>query len=269
MIQIVDGFCIILFKTSTSVSFFPPNLTKLSPLHSLLLDAAMSDMHAVDNHKRLKVEQHEQVNDVEFTAWAKAPRLGQKPCPTIMDYLLQCVCQSDEAILNRLMTLWACKYQRPKQKLGSIIVLRSEPGAASTIIQLHERISRGRLQRLTKINEITSRFIGRLNGVLWAVVDENMTPGDRNYTSLVVYLCATDNMVYERRLQSQPLLVDIMLTACTNWFALSDDRRISVFDVEPLSANGAASFLAAFDAEAPEFLHVLLHWPIPKNFHIA
>jgi len=199
----------------------------------------MSAMPASDKNKRAKAEQP----DVAFTALARAPASGQAPCPAIMHHLRQRVCGGNEAALERLLTLWALKHQRPEQKLGCTLVFRGPQGAGKGIIvQLLQRLCGSRLLEVTDLQQVNDR---RTHSLMWIVLAEATLPGD----------------------EAPEAAADVIVTADEKWVA--KDRRFVVHDVQrPEDKGDIASVLAALNAEAPELLHVLLHWPIPEDFAV-
>jgi len=183
-----------------------------------------------------------------------------------MELLLRYVCGGDKAKLYRLITAWAIKYQRPMQKLHCITVFRGKPGAGkNALVQLHERICGPRMLKATGMQQLNWRYSRGLKSAVWIVLDEAMFPGDDESITLLQKLVMADDWVYDWVDDyPQPFHADVILTVDESWVTPAvDDCPFLVLDVQlPVES------LYMFDS-APEFLHLLQHWPIPNEFEIA
>jgi len=219
-----------------------------------------------------------------FDGWGcepKAPQEGNKPCQKIMHHLLQYVCGGDQVALNRLLTVWALKYQRPNQKLRCTTVFRGEQGAGKSILmQIHSRICGPYLSETADLQQVIGRFNGHLQTLLWIVLDEAMFPGDKKAVALLKRFATAKDMTYERKFKDigppQPFLTDVMMTTNEAWAIPFDtlDRRYLVFDVELPEEDIRKQYMSELrvaiegDDEVPEFFHLLLNWEIPAGFDI-
>jgi len=219
-----------------------------------------------------------------FEGWACVPmpaKDGEPPAPKIMHHLLRHVCGGDEAALKRLLTVWALKYQRPKQKLRCITVFRGEQGAGKSILmQIHSRICGPYLSETADLQQVIGRFNGHLQSLLWIVLDEAMFPGDKRAVALLKRFASAKDMSFERKFKDigprQPFLTDVMMTTNEAWAIPFDtnDRRYLVFDVELPEESIRKAYMSDLRVaieggdEVPELFHLLLNMEIPADFDI-
>ena len=192
-------------------------------------------------------------------------------------HLLEKVCGGDKKNFDFLMDWLAHVVQRPQEKPGSAIVLKStQKGSGKSMLLKFLRAIFGRhLYSAAKIDQLTGRFNGHLEETLIFGVEEGFWAGSPAASSALKDLITGDHIAIERKgLDSRSVLnfTRFIFLSNESWVvpAGTDERRYFVLEFENDRAKDRDYFDPIFEqmderGGIAALLHELMHREIKSN----
>lgn len=203
-----------------------------------------------------------------------------------LDHLKTNICNGDEGHFRWIWGWMAQMLQRPRQRLGTAIIMRGSMGSGkSKIGEVLGRLIESHYFQVDEPRYIFGQFNAHLAHCLLLQVDEGFWAGDKSAEGRLKGLVTSRKQMIEHK-GVDPIRVDnfvrLIFTSNENWVVPAglEERRFAVFDVadhvkqniayfsamdEELDAGGYAALLADlldFDLDAPDAPNVR---QIPKT----
>lgn len=176
---------------------------------------------------------------------------------TFRDHLLNQVCDSDPALFNYVFGWMAHIVQRPRERLGTAIVLRGRRGTGkSKVGEVLGSLFSSHYFQVDDARYITGQFNAHMASCLLLQADEAVWAGDKGAEGRLKGLITSEVQMIESK-GVDPIrvrnFVRVIMSSNEGWVvpAGMDERRFVVLDVNPRCAQDRAYF-AEMDKELNE-----------------
>ncbi|MGX1101361.1 DUF5906 domain-containing protein [Amorphus sp. MBR-141] len=176
-------------------------------------------------------------------------------CSAFLDHLLERVCRGSEELFHYLTAWFAHMVQRPRERIGTALVIRGGQGTGKTLIgQTVGSLFAPHYFLADDPRYLLGQFNAHMKGCLLLQADEGFWAGDKHAEGRLKGLVTSDIQFIEHK-GVDPIqirnYVRLLVTSNEDWVvpAGKDERRFAVFDIQD-KAKGDASYFSALFAEA-------------------
>lgn len=182
---------------------------------------------------------------------------------TFRDHLRTNVCRGDTELFDWVFTWMAHLLQRPRERLGTALVMRGRKGTGKTITgEILGSLIASHYLLVDDERYLTGQFNSHMAHCLLLQVDEGMWAGSKqNEGRLKGLITSAKQMIEHKGLDPIPVdnFVHLIITSNDDWVvpASSDERRFAVLDVGEAAMQNHGYFaemLAEMDAGGREAL---------------
>lgn len=204
-----------------------------------------------------------------FTVTPRAKKDGYK---VFKDHLLTNVCNGSPALYRWVFGWFAHIVQRPRERLGTSLVLRGKMGTGKTLVgEIIGKLFESHFFLIDDPRYLTGNFNAHMASCLLLQADEGFWAGDKGAEGRLKSLVTSETQMIEHK-GVDPLrlknYVRLMITSNEDWVipAGKDERRFCVLDVAPHCAQNAEYFgemaREMADGGREALLHDLLHFDL-------
>ncbi|UZE49851.1 DUF5906 domain-containing protein [Rhodopseudomonas sp. P2A-2r] len=164
------------------------------------------------------------------------------------DHVLNNICNSDPALYAYLFGWFAQMMQRPRDKLGTALVLRGSMGSGkSKLGEVFGSLIAAHYVQVDEGRYITGNFNSHMANCLLLQADEAVWAGDKAAEGRLKGLITSDMQLVEAKRVDpirMPNYVHCVMTSNEKWVVPAgvDERRFCVLDVHPRCAQNNAYF---------------------------
>ena len=188
------------------------------------------------------------------------------------EHLLDNVCSSNEQLFIWVLSWFAHIVQRPRERIGTSLVLRGGQGAGKTFVgETFGKLIAGHYFLVDDPRYITGQFNAHMASCLLLQADEGFWAGDKHAEGRLKGLVTSDRQMIEQKgIDAIPLAnyVRLLVTSNEDWVVPGgkDERRFAVIDVGGARAKDGEYF-GAIRAQMEKggyagLLHDLLNWDL-------
>jgi hypothetical protein len=183
--------------------------------------------------------------------------IAPSPCGTygvFNDHLLNNVCDSNPALYNYVFGWFAHVVQRPRERIGTALVLRGRMGSGKTKVgEVFGSLFPAHYFLVDDPRYVTGRFNSHMFACLLLQADEAVWAGDKAAEGRLKGIVTSEHQMIEVKGVDQvqsPNYVRLLMTSNEAWVvpAGKDERRFVVLDVNPRCAQNHEYF-REMDAE--------------------
>lgn len=190
------------------------------------------------------------------------------------DHLLNQVCQGDPALFNWVFGWFAHIMQRPRERIGTALVLRGRMGTGKTKVgEVIGSVIPAHYFQVDDPRYITGQFNAHMASCLLLQAEEAVWAGDKHAEGRLKGLITSESQMIESK-GIDPIrirnFVRLMMTSNEDWVvpAGMDERRFCVLDVHPRCAQNHEYFQEMQDqldrGGRERLLYDLLHFDLDK-----
>jgi len=188
-------------------------------------------------------------------------------CSAFLDHLLERVCQGSEELFHYLTAWFAHMVQRPRERIGTALVIRGGQGTGKTLIgQTIGSLFAPHYFLADDPRYLVGQFNAHMKGCLLLQADEGFWAGDKHAEGRLKGLVTSDIQFIEHK-GVDPIqiknYVRLLVTSNEDWVvpAGKDERRFAVFDIKDKARGDSNYFSALFrEVERPENKGALLDY---------
>jgi len=188
-------------------------------------------------------------------------------CSAFLDHLLERVCQGSEELFHYLCAWFAHMVQRPRERIGTALVIRGGQGTGKTMIgQTIGSLFAPHYFLADDPRYLLGQFNAHMKGCLLLQADEGFWAGDKQAEGRLKGLVTSDIQFIEHK-GVDPIqiknYVRLLVTSNDQWVvpAGRDERRFAVFDIKDKGKGDASYFSSLFrEASSPENKAALLDY---------
>ncbi|MDQ0314836.1 DUF5906 domain-containing protein [Amorphus orientalis] len=185
----------------------------------------------------------------------------------ILDHLLERVCQGSEELFHYVTAWFAHMVQRPRERIGTALVIRGGQGTGKTMIgQTFGSLFAPHYFLADDPRYLIGQFNAHMKGCLLLQADEGFWAGDKHAEGRLKGLVTSDIQFIEHK-GVDPIqiknYVRLLVTSNEDWVvpAGKDERRFAVFDIKDKGKGDGAYFSSLFaEAMRPENRAALLDY---------
>lgn len=162
---------------------------------------------------------------------------------TFRDHLLLNVCDGDAALFNYVFAWFAHMFQRPRERIGTAMVLRGRMGTGkSKVGEVFGRLIAAHYFQVDDPRYIVSNFNAHMASCLFLQAEEAVWAGDKHAEGRLKGLITSEYQMIEQK-GIDPIrirnFVRLLMTSNEDWVvpAGKDERRFCVLDVHPRCAQ--------------------------------
>lgn len=189
-----------------------------------------------------------------YRGFSVKPRAKAGSWTVLKDHMLNNVCHGDEALFRWLFGWFAHMMQRPRERVGTALVMRGRMGTGKTKIgEIMGSLIASHYFLVGDARYITGNFNAHMAACLLLQAEEAVWAGDKAAEGRLKDLITADIQMIEQK-SIDPIrlknYVRLVMTSNEDWVvpAGKDERRFAVFDVHPRCAQNHGYF-AEMDAE--------------------
>jgi hypothetical protein len=161
----------------------------------------------------------------------------------LRDHMLTNICHGDQKLFNWLFGWFAHMMQRPRERIGTALVVRGRMGAGKTIVgEFMGSLIASHYFLVGDARYITGNFNAHMASCLLLQAEEAVWAGDKAAEGRLKDLVTAEIQMIEQK-SIDPIrlknFVRLIMTSNEDWVvpAGKDERRFAVFDVHPRCAQ--------------------------------
>lgn len=207
-----------------------------------------------------------------WRGFAVAPRQKENGWAILRDHMLNNVCEGDEALFRWVLGWFAHMVQRPRERIGTALVMRGKMGTGKTKVgEIFGSLYPAHYFAVDDPRYVTGQFNAHMASCLLLQAEEAVWAGDKAAEGRLKGLVTSKFQMIEAK-GIDPIRLDnfvrLLMTSNEDWVvpAGKDERRFCVLDVNPRCAQNTDYFremdeqLANGGREA--LLYDLLHFDL-------
>lgn len=213
-----------------------------------------------------------------FQGWPLTPVMSQpEKCKLIRNHILDVICSGDPDFYQWILTWFAHKVQRPNEKIGTAISLRSRQGAGKGLLvsRTMGKIFGQHFKHLINISSVVGRFNAGFEDASLVYLDEAFFTRDKEAASALKGLITENELTQEKKYKdpsTKAVVFDIIMS--TNFEQAApiefDDRRYTIAEIEwSMGRDEADAYFKALIHEIDNggreaFFGLLLEWDLDE-----
>ncbi|MCX5513435.1 hypothetical protein C3941_23700 [Kaistia algarum] len=178
-----------------------------------------------------------------YRGFSVVPKAKPNGWKTLRDHMLTNICRGDKALYTWLFAWFAHLMQRPRERIGTAIVVRGRMGTGKTIVgEFMGSLIASHYFLVGDARYITGNFNAHMASCLLLQAEEAVWAGDKAAEGRLKDLVTAEIQMIEQK-SIDPIrlknFVRLLMTSNEDWVvpAGKDERRFAVFDVDPRCAQ--------------------------------